>query len=348
MLQTIGVRVGPARRRGTTARCDNAMRSVPAAPRTTSGPTRYRAHETDSNTATEHEACAPRCAEERSTTTRRRLRLVAHGALLHLASLSEGAGSRGSDLPSAATDRARAKALSAADLAYWRAKDAVRAPTEAFISEDAATRRAGQATYDLAFAYGLVPRRRIRAGCSKSRKYSSVRPRGRLAERCGHSDMGGMTGDYGDARNGRRSVRCTVSGDACGWWTNSAVGSASRELGELDTARSCFMETLQGLAPIGYRTAIAITLDNLAALETRLGHHIRALRLAGAAEALTEAAGGQVPPEFADLPDLRQAARASHPEERIAAAWAEGRAMSLDEAIEYARQSACDDQGSER
>jgi adenine-specific DNA glycosylase len=65
---------------------------------------------------------------------------------------------------------------------------------------------------------------------------------------------------------------------------------------------------LQGLAPIGYRTAMAITLDNLAALENRLGHHSRALRLAGAADALTESAGGRVPPEFADLPDLRQAA----------------------------------------
>jgi tetratricopeptide (TPR) repeat protein len=157
--------------------------------------------------------------------------------------------------------------------------------------------------------------------------------------------MAGLAGDYVAARNlADESVRLHRElGDAFGLVDAlSELGRATRELGEFDTARSCFLETLQGLAPIGYRTTIAITLDNLAALENRLGHHIRALRLAGAADALTESAGGRVPPEFADLPDPRQAARAFHPEERIAATWAEGRAMTLDEAIDYARQSASD------
>ena len=200
-----------------------------------------------------------------------------------------------------------------------------------------------QATYDLAFAYGLIPTRaHSRRLLEKSRMMFE-----RVGNAVGVADtlwalamMAGLTGDYTTARTlAEESVRLHRGlGDAFGLVDAlNELGRATRELGQFDTARSCFRETLQGLAPIGYRTAVAITLDNLAALEHRLGHHIRALRLAGAADALTEQAGGQVPPEFADLPDLRQAARAFHPEEHIAAAWAKGRAMSLEEAVEYAR-----------
>jgi tetratricopeptide (TPR) repeat protein len=150
-------------------------------------------------------------------------------------------------------------------------------------------------------------------------------------------DAGVKTPDFLVIGNGRAVVVEVDGRHHYGTTRKSELGRATRELGEFDTARSCFLEALQGLAPIGYRTAVAITLDNLAALENRLGHHIRALRLAGAAEALTESAGGQVPPEFADLPDPRQAARATLPGERIAQAWAQGRAMSLAEAVDYAR-----------
>ena len=99
----------------------------------------------------------------------------------------------------------------------------------------------------------------------------------------------------------------------------SELGRATLKLGEFDTARSSFLQALPGLAAIGYRTAIAITLDNLAVLEIQLGSHVRALRLAGTADALKEAAGGQVLPEFANLPDLRHHAHASFIEERVTA-----------------------------
>ena len=253
------------------------------------------------------------------------------------------------DLPSAAGRTAvRAKALSAAGgIAYWQGDvPAVRAAYEEAlaISEelgDEAIR--AQATYDLAFAYGLVPTKaHSRRLFEQSREMFE-----RVGNAVGVADtlwalamMNGLTGDYGAARTlADESVRLHRElGDAFGLVDALAeLGRATRELGEVDTARACFLETLQGLAPIGYRTAIAITLDNLAVLEYRLGHHMRALSLAGAAEALTEQAGGQVPPEFADLPDLRQAARAFQPEQRIAAVWAEGRAMSLEEAVELAR-----------
>ena len=253
------------------------------------------------------------------------------------------------DLPSAAgRTAARAKALSAAGgLAYWQGDvPAVRAAYDeaAAICEelgDEASR--AQATYDLAFAYGLVPTK-----AHSRRLFEASREMfERVGNAVGIADtlwalamMAGLAGDYAAARSlADESVRRHRElGDAFGLVDAlSELGRATRELGEFDTARSCFLEALHALAPIGYRTAVAITLDNLAALENRLGHHLRALRLAGAAEALTESAGGQVPPEFADLPDLRQAARAAHSEERIAQAWAQGRAMNLAEAVDYAR-----------
>jgi tetratricopeptide (TPR) repeat protein len=255
------------------------------------------------------------------------------------------------DLPSAAGRTvARAKALSAAGgLAYWQGDvAAVRAAYEeaAAICEEVGDEPdRAQATYDLAFAYGLVPTK-----AHSRRLFEASREMfERVGNAVGVADtlwalamMAGLAGDYATARGlADDSVRRHRElGDAFGLVDAlSELGRATRELGEFDTARSCFLEALEGLAPVGYRTAVAITLDNLAALENRLGHHLRALRLAGAAEALTESAGGQVPREFADLPDLRQAARAAHPDNLIARAWAEGRAMNLAEAVDYARRS---------
>jgi predicted ATPase/DNA-binding SARP family transcriptional activator len=252
------------------------------------------------------------------------------------------------DLPSAAGRTvARARALAAAGgLAYWQGDvPAVRAAYEEAL---AISRELGhdpgvaEGTYDLAFADGLVPTRaRSRELFEQSRRMFE-----QLGNAVGVADtqwalamMAGLDGDYATARSlAAESVRAHRDlGDAFGLVDAlGELGRAARELEEYDTARSCFLEALEGLAAVGYRTAVAIMLDNLAAVEDRLGHHVRALRLAGAADGLKEAAGGRVPPEFADLPDPRSSARAGHSDEQIAAAWAEGRAMGLEEVVRYA------------
>ena len=196
----------------------------------------------------------------------------------------------------------RAKALSAAGgIAYWQGDvPAVRAAYEEAlaISEelgDEAIR--AQATYDLAFAYGLVPTKaHSRRLFEKSREMFE-----RAGNAVGVADtlwalamMSGLAGDYGAARTlADESVRLHRElGDAFGLVDALAeLGRATRELGEVDTARACFLETLQGLASIGYRTAIAITLDNLAVLEHRLGHHMRALRLSRLPKIMSTRAG---------------------------------------------------------
>jgi predicted ATPase/class 3 adenylate cyclase len=258
-------------------------------------------------------------------------------------------------LPSAAGRTvARARALAAAGgLAYWQ--NDVPAVRDAYEEAVAISRELGdeagvaEGTYNLAFAYGLVPSKaRSRTLFLQSREMFE-----RLGNRLGVADtlwaLAMLEGLEGDPHTARRQADESVRlhrelGDAFGLVDAlQEKGRAALELGELEVARSSFLETLEGLAPIGYRTGVAIALDALAALEISLGHPVRALRLAGAAEALKESAGGQVPPEFA-YPDPRHAVRASLREERIASAWDEGRAMGLEEAVAYARADPASDE----
>ena len=71
------------------------------------------------------------------------------------------------------------------------------------------------------------------------------------------------------------------------------LGRAAYEMGDLETAQASFVESLEILGPLGYRTGIAIVLDNLAAQELeaaapfgRCGYEVRrrasrSLRAAG-------------------------------------------------------------------
>jgi predicted ATPase/class 3 adenylate cyclase len=108
--------------------------------------------------------------------------------------------------------------------------------------------------------------------------------------------------------------------------------------GDLTTAVASFLEALDHDEQVGNRTGMGIVLDNLAAAASLRGEHLRALRLGGASEAIKEAAGGHAPPPFIDLPDPRDVAQGALGEAAVAAAWEEGRAMTLEQAVEYARQ----------
>lgn len=87
----------------------------------------------------------------------------------------------------------------------------------------------------------------------------------------------------------------------------------------------------------GNRTGIVICLDNLAAQEVARRRFQRAVRLAGASDAVKET-GGEGPQSLIALPDPRQAAMESLSDAEIAAEWDLGRAMTSREALEYARE----------
>jgi non-specific serine/threonine protein kinase len=63
-----------------------------------------------------------------------------------------------------------------------------------------------------------------------------------------------------------------------------------------------------------------------------------AVRLAGAVDSLRQASGGGILPESLNVEDARSAAARVLPPESLKQAWAQGRAMSLDEAVGQARE----------
>jgi hypothetical protein len=78
-------------------------------------------------------------------------------------------------------------------------------------------------------------------------------------------------------------------------------------------------------------------LEGLAALAAAQAQPERAARLFGTAEGLREAMGAPLPPaERAEHDRSVAAVRTTLGEEAFAAAWAEGRAMSRDQAVAFA------------
>jgi tetratricopeptide (TPR) repeat protein len=133
-----------------------------------------------------------------------------------------------------------------------------------------------------------------------------------------HQDLGDIFGIHGDLY---------------------VLGRVLTETGDLDTAREIFLETLRMAEHIGSSTEVALSLDLLAIQDALGGRPVKAMRLAGAAAAIKDSIAGEAPPELLDLPDSRERASSMISEEEVKAAWDEGRAMSVDEALAYARES---------
>jgi predicted ATPase/class 3 adenylate cyclase len=102
-------------------------------------------------------------------------------------------------------------------------------------------------------------------------------------------------------------------------------------------ALALFTESLEIKWELGAREGSAWGLEGLAGVAAGLNQPERAARLFAAAEAVREAIGAPADAGVCDLyVPLKAAARDALGEETFAAAWAEGRAMSLAQAVEYA------------
>jgi non-specific serine/threonine protein kinase len=116
-----------------------------------------------------------------------------------------------------------------------------------------------------------------------------------------------------------------------------AMGHFLRDGGDYPGARSVYVESLALRRQHNYRIAIAQSLEDLAVLAGRQGQAERAIRLLGAGEAFCETLGARPPVAIAGEYERTTAeSRAALGEAAFAAAWAEGRAMSLEQAIEDA------------
>ncbi|MGH3086871.1 MAG: ATP-binding protein, partial [Rubrobacteraceae bacterium] len=121
----------------------------------------------------------------------------------------------------------------------------------------------------------------------------------------------------------------------------SLIGLGMTALGQSDHERAAtlFEESLSLLREQGDRPGIAYALLGLAGVAAARGQPIRAARLWGAAEALREAVGIPLSPfDRAHYEYERRIsdARSTLDTEAWSAAWAEGRAMTPEQAIEYA------------
>jgi non-specific serine/threonine protein kinase len=116
-----------------------------------------------------------------------------------------------------------------------------------------------------------------------------------------------------------------------------AMGHLERDEGSYDQARAYYQESLLLRRELGSMFALAQSLEDVAVLAGRQGEGERAMRLLGAAETFCETLGARPPVAIAaEYERTVREGRAELGEERFAARWAEGRAMSLEQAIDYA------------
>ena len=115
------------------------------------------------------------------------------------------------------------------------------------------------------------------------------------------------------------------------------LGNVVRAQGDYPTARALYRQSLITTRDLGDRWTVAYLLEDIGGLAALEGEAERALRLVGAAAALREAIGAPLSPtEQAKLDRMLETARSTISESAQAATLAKGRAMSLDQAIDYA------------
>ncbi len=114
------------------------------------------------------------------------------------------------------------------------------------------------------------------------------------------------------------------------------LGNIARDQRDFVAARSLYEESLAMTRELSAKKAIASSLESFASLATAQHQVERAARLFGAAEALREAIGAPLSPADRVGYDREVAAVRTALGEVFFPAWTQGRAMTLEQAIEYA------------
>jgi hypothetical protein len=117
----------------------------------------------------------------------------------------------------------------------------------------------------------------------------------------------------------------------------NSLGYIAQRQGDAAQAREFFTEALALCREIGAQRQLAFSLAGLAGVASLIGQSERAARLFGATEALAELRQEQpTAPHRIERERNVALARVQLDEATFAAAWAEGREMSLEQAIAYA------------
>jgi predicted ATPase/class 3 adenylate cyclase len=120
-------------------------------------------------------------------------------------------------------------------------------------------------------------------------------------------------------------------------WALGEVATTHHAMGQRSTAWKGFLEALGLFADAKNLPGIGASLDLGSVLASAEGRHAAAVRLTAAAATLREATGATSPLMFTPPQDVEDAARRIIGDEAVENAVAEGRRMTLDEAIEYSR-----------
>ena len=117
----------------------------------------------------------------------------------------------------------------------------------------------------------------------------------------------------------------------------SELAHIDRYEGRLDKAEAAYRETILGWKRLGHRAAIAHQLESFAFIAQAREDGQRAARLYAAAEALRESVGiPMTPSEKVEYDAEIARLRAGMDEKAFAAAWSEGGALSLEQAVAFA------------
>jgi predicted ATPase/DNA-binding SARP family transcriptional activator len=120
-------------------------------------------------------------------------------------------------------------------------------------------------------------------------------------------------------------------------WGLHAWGFVTWQQGDVDAGRALLEESMAMFREMGHRYGLARSLKRLAGLSLAMRHTERAARMYGAAVSLREVIGSPLGPlGQAELDRDVAAIRASLGEPAFAQAWAEGGALTLEQAIDYA------------
>ena len=155
--------------------------------------------------------------------------------------------------------------------------------------------------------------------------------------------LAALSGDSFEAlaRFERASVLYQQVGDRLAFAVSrSEVGHVLRQSGRYDEAMAVYRQTFHAWRELGQRAAIAHELECVAFITAATGHDERAVTLLGAAEALRESIGSSMTPiERREYDQAVTQLRQHMAEAPLGTAWAQGRDLSMDEAIAYALES---------
>lgn len=153
-------------------------------------------------------------------------------------------------------------------------------------------------------------------------------------------DVAQRDGDYGTAV--ALSEKSLAPGRELGFkgvtaWSLMVLADVARRRGDLPRATRLYRKALAHHWEMGQRRSAVQCLERLAVVAAASGQASAAVRLYAAAQVGREGARAPLPPtEQTDYQEALTATRLAMGDEAVAAAAAEGRAMTLEQAIEHA------------